>query len=51
MSIDDTGASVEDDEAFDEERAAAMVRIIGAAVMEVYETSHLLEPVPGSDDE
>lgn len=48
VSVDDVGCSVEDDEPFDDDRAARIIRIVGAGVIEVYENSVLLgeEPQP-----
>lgn len=43
ISVDDVGATVEDDEDFDEERAAQILRIVGAQVLNVYEVSLTLE--------
>jgi hypothetical protein len=43
VHVDDTGAEVEDDEPFDAERAAQMIRIVGAELLNVYEAALRLE--------
>lgn len=45
--VDDVGCTVEDDETFDEDRASRIMRIVGAGVIQVYETSLLA----GSDED
>lgn len=44
--VDDVGCTVEDDEPFDDERAARIMRIVGAGVIQVYETSLLAGDEP-----
>lgn len=39
--VDDVGCTVEDDEPFDDERASRIMRIVGAGVIQVYESSIL----------
>lgn len=41
--VDDVGATAEDDEPFDDDRAARILRIVGAGVIEVYEASLTIE--------
>lgn len=49
VSIDDVGAEVEDDEPFDKQRAAQMLRIVGAELLNVYEASLGLQAAQETD--
>jgi hypothetical protein len=46
VSVNEIGATVEDDEPFDEDRAGRILRIVGAGVLQVYETSLTLNVQP-----
>lgn len=52
VSVDDVGASVEDDEPINTRQLARIVRVLGDAVIQVYDAASNVAPVPdGAGDE